>query len=213
MYLSLMTYPSEDLCFNPSLRLDLNWYNSALRLGTILPANKSKISQGLKDLSYESIRNRFMGSKKEFSETELEYLTNFDGWNHYALGLEERERPFRGVAVARLVRSSIDSKEAEIAITIIDDYQKLGLGTLLIKLLALAAAERNLDRLSFTFLPQNEGIIKLIHRLGPSYSTGHSKKDEIHLLMNLNQLNFLKIKKDVEDMVPGLSIILKNLKC
>lgn len=180
-----------------------------LRLGTLLPENRHQLSNSLKDLSHESIRNRFMGSKKEFSEKELEYLINIDGWNHYAIGIEEREKPCRGVAIARLVRSSSDPKEAEIAVTIIDEYQKQGLGSLLIKMIGLAALERDLERLSFTFLPQNDAIVKLIHRLGPTYPMGHPDMDYVQLMMNMDSIKRDELKKDIETKVPGLSIKLK----
>ena len=91
-----------------------------IRIGSVLPSNKEQLSHSIRDLSAESIRHRFLGSKKEFSSLELDYFTHLDGWNHYAIGIEEREHPFRGIAAARMVRSSSDPTEAEIAITIID---------------------------------------------------------------------------------------------
>src|SRR5665648_99272 len=97
------------LFFNPELRMDFDWREKYhLRLGSIRPQNKEQISAGLKNMGQEAIRNRFLGSKKELTELELHYLTNLDGWNHYALGLEERGHLKRGVAVIRLVRSSHD---------------------------------------------------------------------------------------------------------
>jgi acetyltransferase len=197
----------DELSFNRNFRCDLDWHGRHhLRLGTILPENRGQISRGLRDLSHDSIRNRFMGSKKEFSDKELEYLTNFDGRNHYAIGLEERERPHRGVAIARLVRSSSDPHEAEIAVTIIDEYQRLGLGNLLMKLITLAAAERDITRLSFTFLPNNEPIVRLIHRLGPTYKASKSDWDCEHLLMDIKNLDLAAIKKEVRELVPGIHI-------
>ena len=105
-----------------------------IRIGPVLPSNIEQLSPSIRDLSAESIRHRFLGSKKEFSAIELDYFTHLDGWNHYAIGIEEREHPFRGIATARMVRSSSDPTEAEIAITIIDQYQRIGLGALLMKL-------------------------------------------------------------------------------
>jgi acetyltransferase len=201
-----MCYPAN-LYFNKKFRIDFDWKNHfKLRLGTLSPDNRHQLSNSLRDLSHESIRNRFMGSKKEFSEKELEYLTNLDGWNHYAIGIEEREKPCRGVALARLVRSSSDPLEAEIAITIIDEYQKFGLGSLLMKMIGLAASERKLERLSFTFLPQNEAIIKLIHRLGPTYPVGEPDMDYVQLMMDIKDINLVEIKQAVEAKVPGLKI-------
>lgn len=192
------------LFFGPDFHFDLDWKSHPLRLGSVLPSHRAQISQSLKDLSAESIRNRFMGSKKEFSPQELEYLTNLDGWNHYAIGIEERDRP-RGVAIVRMVRSSSNPLEAEVAITIIDEYQKLGLGSVLMKFIAMSAFERNLEQLSFTFMPQNEGIIRLIQKIGKSSHGSDSAMDYVQLCVNLKDVNFEGLKHDLLELHPPLA--------
>jgi acetyltransferase len=192
--------------FNSSFRHDFDWSGQfKLRIGPVLTSNKDQISRSLRDLSAETIRNRFMGGKHEFSPVELEYFTNLDGWNHYAIGLEERERPQRGVAIARMVRSSVDPVEAEIAITIIDDYQGMGLGTFLMRLIVLAASEREIERLSFTFLPQNKSIFKVICKVGPvrEESTG---QDFIHLCIDMKNVDLEKIKSQLVPLLPSIGM-------
>lgn len=195
---------TSTLFFNNTSTFELFWKNRyKLRLGPVLPGNREQISRGLKDLSSESIRNRFLGSKKEFSGAELEYLTNLDGWNHYAFGIEERERPFRGVSVARMVRSSVNPSEAEVAITVIDEFQNLGLGTLLIKLIALAAHEREIERLTFTTLPQNNGIQKLIQKIGmPNF--GPSAMDFVQLNMEMSSVDIGFIISQLRPLLPEI---------
>ena len=192
----------SDLFFNPHFKADLLWRNQyKIRIGPVLPANKDQISRSIKDLSTESIRYRFMGSKKEFSPEELEYFTNVDGWNHYAIGMEEQQNPNRGIAIVRLVRSLIDPVEAEIAITIIDEYHKRGLGTFLMRLIVLAASERNIKRLSFSFLPQNEAIIKLIHKIGPTRPDS-TAMDFVQLYMDMKDVNLDGIKSQLVTILP-----------
>jgi RimJ/RimL family protein N-acetyltransferase len=196
-----MNNPSAPF-FNPNFKADILWRNQyKIRIGPVLPANKDQISRSIKDLSNESIRYRFLGSKKEFSSEELEYLTNIDGWNHYAIGMEEQQTPNRGIAIARLVRSLIDPGEAEIAITIIDDYHRLGLGTLLMRLIVLAASERDIQSLSFSFLPQNEAIIKLIHKIGPT-RTDSTAMDFVQLYMDMKDVDLEKIKSQLVSTLP-----------
>ena len=190
------------LFFGPSFTCDLDWKNQfKIRIGPVLPASKEQISRSLRDLSAESIRNRFLGLKKEFSILELDYLSNLDGWNHYAIGIEEREKPHRGIAIVRLVRSLLDPVEAEMAITIIDDYQGMGLGTFLMRLIVLAASERKIERLSFTFLPQNEGIVKLIKHIGP-HRTGSMTKDCVQAYIDLKDIDLEKIKSQLLPLLP-----------
>jgi GNAT superfamily N-acetyltransferase len=184
----------KDLFFTPDLQMDFDWKEKFhLRAGSVRPHNRKQISEGLRDMSPETIRNRFLGSKREFSEKELQYLTVLDGWNHYALGIEEREGKKRGVGIVRLVRSSHSETEGEIAITIIDEYHRLGLGSFLMDLIILAASERKFETLSFTFLPQNEAIQKLIHRVGTPIM-GPQNKDYVQMFLDLKMINVEEVR-------------------
>lgn len=191
----------QNLFFSPQFITDFEWKDYALRIGSVLPSNKRDISEGLRYMSPESIRYRFLGSKKEFTEKELEYLTVLDGWNHYAIGILEQHDPKRGIAIIRLVRSSKNPQEAEIAITIIDDYQRKGLGTFLMNLMLLAARERDINLLTFTFLPQNEGIIHLIERLGPPVTKEFSHY-YVQLSMDISELDIEAIKSRLVKTLP-----------
>lgn len=192
------------LFFNDSLLQDFDWRGKfKLRLGAVLPSNKEQISRGLKYLSSESIRNRFLGSKKEFSQTELDYLTQLDGNDHWAFGIEEREKPLRGIAIARLVRSKLDNTEAEMAIVIIDEYQGIGLGTLLIELVAMAAFERKITRLTFTSLPQNNQILNLVQKIGQP-QVGSTAMDYVQYFIELDSRNIEKIKSRLQQILPTI---------
>lgn len=194
---------NRELFFTPEFQMDFNWGDFKLRVGSVRPHNKKQISDGLRDMSPESIRNRFLGSKREFSEQELQYLTQLDGWNHYAIGIEEREGSNRGVAVVRLVRSSHDENEAEVAITIIDSYQRKGLGSFLINLSMLAAMERKIEKLSFTFLPQNDVIVKLVNKIALSIP-GESNKDYVQLFVDVKKLKLDEIKARLRPSLPTI---------
>lgn len=194
----------EKLFFHPTMKMDFDWKEKFhLRLGSVSPHNKKQISEGLRDMSPESIRYRFLGSKRDFSEQELQYLTTLDGWNHYAIGVEERTELKRGVAIIRMVRSSTLPTEAEIAITIIDEYQKKGLGIFLMNLMLLAAAERNIDRLSFTYLPQNEAIARLIHKVGIPIQGPHNI-DYVQQFLDLKTIDLEKVKAQLAPTLPEI---------
>lgn len=194
----------EELFFNKDLRLDFDWnHELQLRLGSVRPQNKKQISDGLREMSPESIRYRFLASKREFTDQELQYLTTLDGWNHYAIGVEERNAAKKGVAVVRMVRSSLDPVEAEVAITIIDEYQNKGLGLFLLQLMVLAASEREISRFSFSYLPQNEAIIKLISKLGPVRSGPHTK-DYVQVYQDLATINLRDVKSRLLPILPSI---------
>lgn len=147
-------------------RREFNWRGTELRVGFLLPEARAKISAGIAHMSRETIRHRFFGIKNGFTDRELKYLTEIDGFNHFALGVEEVRDAERGIAVMRMVRDDLSPTEAEVAILLIDDYQRAGLGTLLMHFCLVAAAERGIEALRFTYLPDNTGIVKLIRRFG-----------------------------------------------
>lgn len=156
----------ELMLLNQDFRHEFHWRGKELRVGFVLPEAKKKISDGMKYMSKETIRHRFFGLKNGFTDRELKYLTEIDGYNHFALGIEEVKNPERGVAILRLVRDDLYPQEAEMAILIIDEYQKVGLGSLLMHFCIAAAAERGITTLRFTYLPDNDAIVKLIKRFG-----------------------------------------------
>ncbi len=192
----------QDLIFHPEFRKTFELRGIKFNIASLTPTDRAQIQAGLKLMSHESIRNRFMGSKKEFTEKELDYFTSVDGINHYALGVEEAEGQHRGVGVIRMVRSGSDPTEAEVAITIIDEYQRMGLGSLLLDLLYFAARERGIRAFSFTFLPSNEGIVKLIRKKGaPALLRGH---DSVRMLLGLDGVKENELKARVRSVLPGI---------
>lgn len=196
----------KQLFFKNDFRANFTWKDgSHLRGGTIRPDNQEQIARGLQDLSKESIRNRFLGSKRAFSPQELRYLTEIDGLNHYAFGLEEQRPPHRGIGIIRLVRSSTEPSEGEIAITIIDDYQKHGLGRFLMNIIICAAIERDIKTLSLSFLPHNTGIEKLVNSFKAT-RPGMLTKDFIQLYMDLEKVDLKEIKSQLAPYLPQIEI-------
>lgn len=191
----------KDLFFTPEIEIDFDWGKHQLRAGSVRPHNKKQISEGLRDMSPESIRNRFLGSKRDFSDQELQYLTHLDGWNHYAFGIEERGSLKRGVGIIRMVRSSHSESEAEIAITIIDEYQKKGLGSLLLDVIILAALERDIHTLSFTYLPSNDAITKFLMKAGHLEDGAHTH-DYVQKFLKLDELNVDDVKSRLAKTLP-----------
>lgn len=188
--------------FTPTYQFDCLWNGHRLRIGSVQPRNRAQISSSLKNMSAETIRNRFSGSKKEFTPKELEYLTVLDGFNHYAIGIEELEGAQRGVGLIRMVRSEQYPMEAEIAIALIDGYQKMGLGKILMKLMILAALERKIERLSFTFLPNNTAIIKLIQSSGKATLSPGSFV-HTHMYLDLKTIDANQLRQELKNQLPN----------
>jgi GNAT superfamily N-acetyltransferase len=140
---------------------------SPLYVRSIRPDDKALLAAGLEALSEESRHKRFLGPKPRFTQADLRYLTEIDGIDHIAYVALRGDAPKELVAVARLVRSVEISAAAEIAVTVCDDWQRRGVGTMLGSVLATAARDRGIRYLTATMAADNVGA----HRLFSHVST------------------------------------------
>ena len=128
----------------------------------IEPGDKNRLVNGLRQLSEESIRKRFLAAKPRFTASELRYLTEVDGANHIALVAVLEDDPEQLVAVARCVRLPDRPATAEMAIVVGDPWQGHGLGRELARRLADAALAVGIRRFAATMLGDNEAARRLM---------------------------------------------------
>jgi RimJ/RimL family protein N-acetyltransferase len=124
--------------------------------------DKDKLAHGLRQLSHESIRKRFLAAKPRFTSAELRYLTEVDGRNHIALVAVLEDDPDQLVGVARCVRLPDQVATAEMAIVVGDPWQNQGLGRAMATALADAALAVGIRRFAATMLGDNEPARRLM---------------------------------------------------
>lgn len=135
----------------------------------IEPVDKDAIRDGFEHLSEESRYRRFMGGVKRLTPPVLAALTEVDHENHEAwVAYAPDDRGSPGVGVARYVRLKEDPVIAEPAVTVIDEYQGRGLGTMMMDVLARDAAVHGITRFRAYVLADNQPIIKILRRFGAS---------------------------------------------
>jgi RimJ/RimL family protein N-acetyltransferase len=128
--------------------------------------DKRMLADGLRRLSPESVQRRFLTPKRSFSRAELRYLTEVDGRDHVALVAENPAEPARRlIAVGRFVRLRDDPEAAEVAITVADDFQGRGRGSILGEHLAHSARNRGIRRFTATMSSQNVPAHRLMAKL------------------------------------------------
>lgn len=140
------------------------------------PDDKALLADGFAHLSEQSRFRRFLHHKARLSAAELRFFTEVDGQDHYALGiLTHRDGATVPMAIGRLVRSStMDRDTAEIAVVVMDEFQGRGVGRLLLTELVAAAQERDIAKLRFTLMLDNDPMRRLIHAvLGPDRVVDH----------------------------------------
>lgn len=125
-------------------------------------------------LSPESLRNRFFGLKLDLTPKELNYFTDVDFLHHVAFVAEvECDSHRRLVGVGRFVRGNGNSDHAEIAITVIDEFQGMGIGSLLLCHLINCARELGVVQLEGSMFAKNTRMAKLLRRTRLPYRSSH----------------------------------------
>jgi RimJ/RimL family protein N-acetyltransferase len=125
------------------------------------------LADGFARLSPRSRQMRFLTGKKELSRAELRYLTDVDHHDHEALGALDHPGG-RGVGVARYVRDTGDPRSAEIAVTVVDDWQGRGLGTELLARLSGRARAEGIHRFTALVAEDNVAMAGLLRNMGAS---------------------------------------------
>ena len=131
------------------------------------PEDRAELVRGFEKLSMDSRRFRFMTPIRKLSQYQLSSLIEVDQQHHVAIGVRDIGSPGKpGIAIGRFVRLEEEPKTAEFAITVIDEYQNRGLGTLLTEILLKAAYERGIEVLRGFLLDDNGIMIKLLEHFG-----------------------------------------------
>jgi RimJ/RimL family protein N-acetyltransferase len=129
------------------------------------------LADGFARLSARSRQMRFLSPKRSLSAAELRFLTEVDHHDHEAIGALS-PADGRGVGIARYIRDPGDPTAAEIAVTIVDDWQGRGLGTELLARLSERARQAGISRFTATVAYGNAAMTGLLQNMGAELA-GH----------------------------------------
>ena len=128
-----------------------------------------KIRRAFKGLERETVYTRFFGYKADVTDQELRRITEADFKGDAALlvtiGSGEEEIVIGGASYFGVdARSEVRS--AEMAFTVEEDYQGLGVGTCLMRHLVGLAQSKGLTRLEADVLVRNVPMLNVFRRSG-----------------------------------------------
>jgi RimJ/RimL family protein N-acetyltransferase len=106
---------------------------------------------------------RFLAAKNHLTDAELRYLTVLDHHDHDAV--IALDRGGHGVGVARYIRHPEDPHTAELAIAVVDDWHRRGLGTQLLTQLSDRARHQGIHRFTALMSADNEAMAALLHTM------------------------------------------------
>ena len=133
----------------------------------ICPDDKELIERGFSELSERSKYLRFFAVRSKLNREQLVFFSEVDGINHVAWGIVNESGPtHQPVGIGRLVRSEDEPETAEIAIAIVDAYQRKGMGKLLFCLLNIVAGQIGIKKLRYHVLADNQFVLNSLKRFG-----------------------------------------------
>jgi RimJ/RimL family protein N-acetyltransferase len=159
----------------------------SVTIRAIRPEDKAGLIDALERVSAESLYTRFFSGKQEFSDAEMTRMVRVDFGNVVALvAVLEDEGAERIVGGARYFRlGPADSgQSAEVAFMVDDAHQGLGIGSRLLKHLAIIARASGIDRFEAEVLPSNSAMLGVFERSGLSVARTTSR-DSVHLTITL----------------------------
>lgn len=134
----------------------------------LLPANRDALRHEYEHLSAETRFGRFLAAVPELTDTMLDHLVDdVDGADHVALVLlvttpEGTELP---LGLARILRYPDDPTAADLAVTVVDDWQGRGVATALLDVL-MRHRPPGVQRIDTVVNAGNRASLAMLRRLG-----------------------------------------------
>jgi RimJ/RimL family protein N-acetyltransferase len=138
---------------------------SRVLIRPVQPADKALFAESWEHFGEESRYRRFLGAKGELSARELAYFTEVDHVDHEAIGARDAESG-AGVGVARYVRLAEQPAVAEAAVSVVDAWQRRGLGGELLRRLTGHAREHGVERFQASLFAFNHSMLALFEEVG-----------------------------------------------
>ena len=154
-----------------------------IEIRALVPGDRTEMLAAFDRVSAKARYRRFFAPKHSFSEREIGFFLNVDFVNHVALAavLTEGDHQII-VGAARYIVSR--TGEAELAFTIDDQHQKLGISTRLMTHLVAIGHANGLRRFVAEVLPENAPMLKVFERCGLAMTT-RRERGIIHVTLDL----------------------------
>lgn len=144
----------------------------------ILPTDAPLLKEGFANLSESSRFARFGMGMGHLTKQELRYLTEVDHRTHVAWGA------MVGDDAAGISRYLVleGGESAEVAVTVVDRYQRHGLGRQLFQALVAVARHDGLRTIRFEIEPSNLAVRRLIRDVAGGYPDSGAGQGEVRVV-------------------------------
>ena len=131
-------------------------------LSPLASGDREWIEEGFDELSVQSRYTRFGMGVAGLTSNELDYLADVDQRAHVAWGALIDGK---GAGVGRYIATS-EPGSPEVAVTVLDEFQGNGLGTILLRALVGVARHDDVDDLVFRIVPENTRVRAKLSAIG-----------------------------------------------
>jgi GNAT superfamily N-acetyltransferase len=186
--------------------------NTYLCFKALEKADREKFLDGFKKLSRKTVYHRFFGFMKELTEEQIEDLLNTDKKDHVAwVAFDIVNDDAIGIGVGRFRRSTSKPQEAELALTVIDEYQDKGVGTVLLAIMYFLGIKLDIEVFTGVLLSDNSKLIRRFKELGAEMiRMGTEYEMRLPVFKNINDIPKTKYSRIVK---PVLEFLKENDFC
>lgn len=135
-------------------------------------------------VSNQSLYRRLFAARRHFTDAEISFFVNVDFTRHVAL-IAIRDVEGKSVIVGGARYVAENSRQAEVALMVVDEYQGQGIGGLLLRHLIGIARTSDLQELVALVLPNNAAMLKVFQKCGLPI-TMKRESGVIHVTLQLN---------------------------
>jgi GNAT superfamily N-acetyltransferase len=176
---------------------------TAICLRPIRPTDWRALEQGIADLSPESRYLRFFSAFRTAPPNIVSQLVAVDGLNHIGWGAVLNDGADNApIGAAHAIRLDDDRRAVELAVTVLDRYQGMGLGRLLICTVLIDARRQGYTEAQADILHSNENAVHLLTALGgvPVESEAGLIKYHLDIAKSLDQLHAMPFPAGMRDV-------------
>jgi RimJ/RimL family protein N-acetyltransferase len=136
-----------------------------IEVRALKPSDRPDLLAAANRTSPQSLYRRFFGTRRGFTEKEIASFLNIDFLGHVALVavVEEGGQPVI-VGGGRYV--VVEPGKAEVAFTVVDQYQGQGIGAVLLRHVTTIARTAGLEELTAEVLPDNSAMLRVFETSG-----------------------------------------------
>lgn len=157
---------------------------SRVTVRALRPEDREDFVAAVGKVSDQSTYRRFFGARRHFTDAEISFYVNVDFVRHVALiAICDEDGKAAIIGGARYVAEN--PRQAEVALMVIDKYQGLGIGGLLLRHLIIVARANGLQRFIALVLPANAAMLKVFQKSGVP-TVMRRDAGVIHLTLQLN---------------------------